>query len=201
MKLYYSPGACSLSPHIVLHEAGLPFEAVLASTKTHQLPDGTDYYTINPKGYVPLLEFDDGQRLTEGPVIVQWIADQVPAKKLAPPAGTMPRYRVMEWLNFVTAELHKQFSPLFNPAYPEEGKAINRERLAGRFAWVDGQLAGRPYLMGDDFTVADAYLYVVTRWTVPMKLDISSRANLAAYMARVARRPAVQRALQVEGLA
>ena len=201
MKLYYSPGACSLSPHIVLHEAGLPFEAVLASTKTHQLPDGTDYYTINPKGYVPLLEFDDGQRLTEGPVIVQWIADQVPAKRLAPPAGTMPRYRVMEWLNFVTAELHKQFSPLFNPAYPEEGKAINRERLAGRFAWVDGQLAGRPYLMGDDFTVADAYLYVVTRWTVPMKLDISSRANLAAYMARVARRPAVQRALQVEGLA
>ena len=201
MKLYYSPGACSLSPHIVLHEAGLPFEAVLASTKTHQLPDGTDYYTINPKGYVPLLEFDDGQRLTEGPVIVQWIADQVPAKRLAPPAGTMPRYRVMEWLNFVTAELHKQFSPLFNPAYPEEGKAINRERLAGRFAWVDGQLAGRQYLMGDDFTVADAYLYVVTRWTVPMKLDISSRANLAGYMTRVAQRPAVQRALQAEGLA
>ena len=201
MKLYYSPGACSLSPHIVLQEAGLPFEAVLASTKTHKLPDGTDYHTINPKGYVPLLEFDDGQRLTEGPVIVQWIADQVPAKKLAPPAGTMPRYRVMEWLNFVTAELHKQFSPLFNPAYPEEGKAINRERLAGRFAWVDGQLAGRQYLMGDDFTVADAYLYVVTRWTVPMKLDISSRANLAGYMTRVAQRPAVQRALQAEGLA
>ncbi len=201
MKLYYSPGACSLSPHIVLQEAGLPFEAVLASTKTHKLPDGTDYHTINPKGYVPLLEFDDGQRLTEGPVIVQWIADQVPAKRLAPPAGTMPRYRVMEWLNFVTAELHKQFSPLFNPAYPEEGKAINRERLAGRFAWVDGQLAGRQYLMGDDFTVADAYLYVVTRWTVPMKLDISSRANLAAYMTRVAQRPAVQRALQAEGLA
>ncbi|HMM51077.1 MAG TPA: glutathione transferase GstA [Burkholderiaceae bacterium] len=200
MKLYYSPGACSLSPHIVLHEAGLPFETVLASTKTHKLPDGTDYYSINPRGYVPLLEFDDGQRLTEGPVIVQWIADQVPQKRLAPPAGTMPRYRVMEWLNFVSAELHKQFSPLFNPAYPEEAKAINREKLLGRYAWVDEQLAGRQYLMGDEYSVADAYLYTVTRWTVPMKLDISSRANLAAFMARVGQRPAVQRALAAEGL-
>lgn len=201
MKLYYSPGACSLSPHIVLHEAGLPFETVLASTKTHKLPDGTDYYSINPRGYVPLLELDDGQRLTEGPVIVQWIADQVPQKRLAPPAGTMPRYRVMEWLNFVSAELHKQFSPLFNPAYPEEAKAINREKLLGRYAWVDEQLAGRQYLMGDEYSVADAYLYTVTRWTVPMKLDISSRANLAAFMARVGQRPAVQRALAAEGLA
>lgn len=201
MKLYYSPGACSLSPHIVLHEAGLPFETVLASTKTHKLPDGTDYYSINPRGYVPLLEFDDGQRLTEGPVIVQWIADQVPQKRLAPPAGTMPRYRVMEWLNFVSAELHKQFSPLFNPAYPEEAKAINREKLLGRYAWVDEQLAGRQYLMGDEYSVADAYLYTVTRWTVPMKLDISSRANLAAFMARMDQRPAVQRALAAEGLA
>lgn len=200
MKLYYSPGACSLSPHIVLHEAGLPFETVLASTKTHKLPDGTDYYSINPRGYVPLLEFDDGQRLTEGPVIVQWIADQVPQKRLAPPAGTMPRYRVMEWLNFVSAELHKQFSPLFNPAYPEEAKAINREKLLGRYAWVDEQLAGRQYLMGDEYSVADAYLYTVTRWTVPMKLDISSRANLAAFMAHVGQRPAVQRALAAEGL-
>lgn len=201
MKLYYSPGACSLSPHIVLHEAGLPFETVLASTKTHKLPDGTDYYSINPRGYVPLLEFDDGQRLTEGPVIVQWIADQVPQKRLAPSAGTMPRYRVMEWLNFVSAELHKQFSPLFNPAYPEEAKAINREKLLGRYAWVDEQLAGRQYLMGDEYSVADAYLYTVTRWTVPMKLDISSRANLAAFMARMDQRPAVQRALAAEGLA
>ncbi len=200
MKLYYSPGACSLSPHIVLHEAGLPFETVLASTKTHKLPDGTDYYSINPRGYVPLLELDDGQRLTEGPVIVQWIADQVPQKRLAPPAGTMPRYRVMEWLNFVSAELHKQFSPLFNPAYPEEAKAINREKLLGRYTWVDEQLAGRQYLMGDEYSVADAYLYTVTRWTVPMKLDISSRANLAAFMARVGQRPAVQRALAAEGL-
>jgi len=201
VKLYYSPGACSLSPHIVLHEAGLPFETVLASTKTHKLPDGTDYYSINPRGYVPLLELDDGQRLTEGPVIVQWIADQVPQKRLAPPAGTMPRYRVMEWLNFVSAELHKQFSPLFNPAYSEEAKAINREKLLGRYAWVDEQLAGRQYLMGDEYSVADAYLYTVTRWTVPMKLDISSRANLAAFMARMDQRPAVQRALAAEGLA
>jgi len=201
VKLYYSPGACSLSPHIVLHEAGLPFETVLASTKTHKLPDGTDYYSINPRGYVPLLELDDGQRLTEGPVIVQWIADQVPQKRLAPSAGTMPRYRVMEWLNFVSAELHKQFSPLFNPAYPEEAKAINREKLLGRYTWVDEQLAGRQYLMGDEYSVADAYLYTVTRWTVPMKLDISSRANLAAFMARMDQRPAVQRALAAEGLA
>ncbi|MCC7059748.1 MAG: glutathione transferase GstA [Burkholderiaceae bacterium] len=201
MKLYYSPGACSLSPHIVLLEAGLPFEAVLASTKSHKLADGTDYYSINPKGYVPLLEFDDGDRLTEGPAIVQWVADQVPEKRLAPPAGTMARYRLMEWLNFVGAEIHKQFSPLFNPAYPEEAKAINRARLSARYAWVDGKLAGHDYLMGDDFTVADAYLFAVTRWTVPMKLDISSQVHLGAYMARVAQRPAVRQALADEGLA
>ena len=201
MKLYYSPGACSLSPHIALREAGLPFEAVLASTKTHKLADGTDYYTINPKGYVPLLEFDNGERLTEGPAIVQWIADQVPERRLAPPAGTMERYRLMEWLNFITTELHKQFSPLFNPAYPEEGKAINRAKLVERFEWVDGQLSGRQYLMGDDFTVADAYLFVVTNWTVPTKIDISAFGNLGAHRERVAKRPAVQQALKAEGLA
>lgn len=198
MKLYYSPGACSLSTHIALHEAGLPFEAVLASTKTHALADGTDYYTINPKGSVPLLEFDDGTRLTEASVILQWIADQVPERRLAPPAGTMPRYRVMEWLNFVSSELHKQFSPLFNPAYPEQAKALNREKLAGRYAWVDGQLEGRQYLLGDDFTVADAYLFVVTRWTVPMKIDLSARANLGAYLKRIEQRPSVQKALHAE---
>lgn len=198
MKLYYSPGACSLSTHIALHEAGLPFEAVLASTKTHALADGTDYYTINPKGSVPLLEFDDGTRLTEASVILQWIADQVPERRLAPPAGTMPRYRVMEWLNFVSSELHKQFSPLFNPAYPEQAKALNREKLAGRYAWIDGQLEGRQYLLGDDFTVADAYLFVVTRWTVPMKIDLSARANLGAYLKRIEQRPSVQKALQAE---
>jgi len=200
MKLYYSTGACSLSPHIVLHESGLPFEAVLASTKTHKLADGTDYYTINPKGYVPLLELDNGERLTEGPAIVQWIADQVPQKKLAPPAGTMPRYRVMEWLNFVSTELHKQYSPLFNPAVPDEMKALQREKLLGRYAWLDAQLAGKSYLTGDDFTLPDAYLYVVTRWAVPLKLDLSARGNVAAFMQRMAARPAVQKALKAEGL-
>lgn len=201
MKLYYAPGACSLSPHIVLREAGLPFEAVRADLQTHSLQDGTDYNTVNPKGYVPLLEFDDGQRLSEGPVIVQWVADQVPALRLAPPAGSMARYRLMEWLNFISSELHKQFSPLFNPAYPDAAKAINREKLLERYAWVDTQLANRPYLMGEDFTVADAYLFVVTRWTAPMQIDISSLPNLSAYMARIAQRPAVQRALREEELA
>jgi len=200
MKLYYSPGACSLSPHIVLREAGLPFELVLASTKTHKLQDGTDYYTINAKGYVPLLEFDDGQRLSEGPAIVQWIADQAPASKLAPAAGTLERYRLQEWLNFITAELHKGFSPLFNPAMPEEGKAIFRAKLLDRFKWVDGQLAGKQFLMGDAFTAADAYLFTVSGWTVPTNLDISGYANLAAWRERIAARPAVQAALKAEGL-
>ena len=200
MKLYYSPGACSLSPHIVLREAGLAFEPVLASTKTHKLQDGTDYYGINPKGYVPLLELANGERLTEGPVIVQYIADQAPAKKLAPAAGTMARYRLQEWLNFITSELHKSFSPLFNPAMPEEGKALYRTRLGERFKWVDGQLAGKNYLMGEDFSVADAYLFVVAGWGKHVGVDISSLANLGAFMARVAARPAVQEALKAEGL-
>ena len=200
MKLYYSPGACSLSPHIVLREAGLAFEPVLASTKTHKLQDGTDYYGINPKGYVPLLELDNGERLTEGPVIVQYIADQAPAKKLAPAAGTMARYRLQEWLNFITSELHKSFSPLFNPAMPEEGKALYRTRLGERFKWVDGQLAGKNYLMGEDFSVADAYLFVVAGWSKHVGVDISGLANLGAFMARVGARPAVQEALKAEGL-
>jgi glutathione S-transferase len=200
MKLYYSPGACSLSPHIVLREAGLPFTPVLASTKTHRLADGTDYYTINPKGYVPLLELDDGQRLSEGPAIVQYIADQVPAKKLAPAAGTMQRYRLMEWLNFVTSELHKGFSPLFNKDFPEAGKEIHRKRVADRLAWVDSQLEGRSYLMGEDFTVADAYLFTVAGWGQYVGIDIKPLKNLSAYMARVAARPAVQEAMKAEGL-
>ena len=200
MKLYYSPGACSLSPHIVLREAGLAFEPVLASTKTHKLQDGTDYYGINPKGYVPLLELDNGERLSEGPVIVQYIADQAPAKKLAPTAGTMARYRLQEWLNFITSELHKSFSPLFNPAMPEEGKALYRTRLGDRFKWVDGQLAGKNYLMGEDFSVADAYLFVVAGWGKHVGVDISGLANLGAFMARVGARPAVQEALKAEGL-
>lgn len=199
-KLYYSPGTCSLSPHIVLREAGLPFELVLASTKTKKLADGTDYNTVNSKGYVPLLELDDGQRLSEGPVIVQYVADQAPASQLAPSAGTMARYRLMEWLNFTSSELHKGFSPLFNPAMPEEAKALARAKLVERLTWVDAQLAGKSYLMGDTFTVADAYLFTVTGWAKYVGVDISGLAHLGAYMGRVAARPAVQAAMKAEGL-
>lgn len=200
MKLYYSPVACSLSPHIVLKEAGLTFEAVLASTKTHKLQDGTDYYGINPKGYVPLLELDNGERLSEGPVIVQYIADQVPERGLIPAAGTMARYRVLEWLNFTTSELHKGFSPLFNPAMPEEAKALFRAKLVDRFTWVDGQLAGKPYLTGEAFCVADAYLFTVANWCQFVGVDIAALAHLGAFMERVRARPAVQAAMKAEGL-
>jgi glutathione S-transferase len=200
MKLYYSPGACSLSPHIVLREAGLAFEPVMAPTKTHKLPDGTDYYTINPLGYVPMLELDDGTRLREGPAIVQYLADQVPARNLAPANGTLPRYRLQEWLTFIGTEIHKSFSPLFNPGMPEAGKQIYRDRLANRFQFVDKELQGKDYLMGDNFTVADAYLYTVTRWSKVMSVDISAYANLVAHHARVEARPAVQEALKVEKL-
>lgn len=200
MKLYYSPGACSLSPHIVLREAGLAFDLVLASTKTHKLQDGTDYYGINPLGYVPLLELDDGTRLREGPAIVQYVADQAPTKNLAPANGTLPRYRLQEWLTFIGTEIHKSFSPLFNPAMPEEGKKIYRERLAGRFKFVDGQLAGKQYLTGDHFSVADAYLFTVSNWAKPMNIDLSAYPNLSAFRDRVAARPAVQEAMKAEGL-
>jgi len=200
MKLYYSPGACSLSPHIALREAGLPFDLVLASTKTKKLADGSDYLAINPKGQVPTLELDDGQRLTEGPAIVQYIADLVPEKKLAPPAGTMPRYRLMEWLNFITSELHKGFSPLFVPTTPEEMKTQVRTRLGERLAWVDRELEGREYLVGENFTVADGYLFVVSGWAQHVNVDISALKNLGAFRQRVAERPAVKAALQAEGL-
>lgn len=200
MKLYYSPGACSLASHIVLRESGLAFEPVLASTKTHQLADGTDYYTINPKGYVPLLELDSGERLSEGPAIVQYIADQVPDKLLAPPAGTMARYRLQEWLNFISSELHKGFGAVFNPAMPEEGKAVMRARVGQRLKWVDTQLDGKTYLMGDAFSVADAYLFTVANWAQHTGVDISGLKHLGAFQARVAARPAVQAAMQAEGL-
>jgi glutathione S-transferase len=200
MKLYYSPGACSLSPHIVLREAGLAFEPVLASTKTHQLLDGTDYYSINPKGYVPLLELDSGERLTEGPAIMQYIADQAPEKKLAPPYGTMERYRVQEWLNFITSELHKGFGVMFNPAMPEEAKGVMRTRLGTRLKWVDAQLEGKQYLMGDSFTLPDAYLFTVTNWGQRVGVDTSDLKNLTAFQARMAARPAVQEAMKAEGL-
>ena len=200
MKLYYSPGACSLSPHIALQEAGLAYTPVLASTKSHKLQDGTDYYTINALGYVPVLELDNGERLREGPAIVQYIADQVPDKQLAPANGTLARYRLQEWLTFIGTELHKGFSPLFNPATPEEYKPMVRERLLQRLQWVDSQLAGKQYLMGDQFTVADGYLFTVTNWTKHVGVDIAALANLGAFMARVAARPAVQAALRAEGL-
>ncbi|MGZ5179406.1 MAG: glutathione transferase GstA [Ramlibacter sp.] len=200
MKLYYSPGACSLSPHIVLREAGLAFDLVLASTKTHKLADGTDYYGINPLGYVPLLELDDGTRLREGPAIVQYVADQVPTKNLAPANGTLPRYRLQEWLTFIGTEVHKAFSPLFMPAMPDEGKQIYRDRLASRFQWIDGQLAGKAYLMGEHFSVADAYLFTVTNWAKPMNIDLSAYPNLVAMRERVGARPAVQEAMKAEGL-
>ena len=200
MKLYYSPGACSLSPHIVLRESGLPFEPVLASTKTHKLADGTDYYTINPKGYVPLLELDNGERLCEGPAIVQYIADQVPTKKLAPANGTMARSRAQEWLNFISSELHKSFSPLFNAAIPEEAKAVFRAKVSDRLRWVNEQLEGKQYLMGDSFSVPDAYLFTVTNWAGRVGIDITSLSHLAAFMTRMAARPAVQAAMKAEGL-
>ena len=200
MKLYYSPGACSLSPHIVLREAGLAFEPVLASTKTHALADGNDYYGINPLGYVPLLELDDGTRLREGPAIVQYIADLVLVKNLAPANGTLPRYRLQEWLTFIGMELHKGFGPLFNPNMPEEAKTISKNRLMERLAFVNGQLEGKQYLMGDNFSVPDAYLFTVTNWARPMKIDLAPYPNLVAFRERMAARPAVQEAMKAEGL-
>jgi len=200
MKLYYSPGASSLAPHIVLEESGLRYDAVLASTKTHQLTDGTDYYTINSKGQVPLLELDSGERLTEGPVIVQYIADQVPDKKLAPAYGTIDRYRLQEWLNYITSELHKNIGMLFNPALPEEGKVVIRARAKSRLQWMDAQLAGKSYLMGDEFSIADPYLFTISRWTRLTGVDTTEMKNLQAFSARMAARPSVVAAMKAEDL-
>lgn len=200
MKLYYSPGACSLSPHIALHESGLAFEAIAAPTKTHKLPDGTDYYTVNPLGYVPFLTLDNGKSLREGPAIVQYIADQVPDKHLAPANGTFERYQLQEWLTFIGTELHKTFSPLFVPTTPAETKSASMERLQSRLKWVDGELSGKQYLMGNTFTVADGYLFVVTNWAQYVGLDLNGYANLVAFRARVAARPAVIAAMKAEGL-
>ena len=200
MKLYFSQGACSLSPHIVMHEAGLAFEAIPAPTKTHQLPDGTDFYTINPLGYVPYLTLDDGRSLHEGPAIVQYLADLVPEKKLAPANGTFERYKLQEWLTFIGTELHKNFSPLFNPSAPDETKEQAKQTLAKRLAWVDSELAGKDYLLGEQFTVADAYLFTVTNWARIVKVDLSTFANLLAYRTRVSERPGVQAAMRAEGL-
>ena len=200
MKLYYSPGACSLASHIALHESGLPFQAIAAPTKTHKLPDGTDYYAINPLGYVPLLELDDGTRLAEGAAILQYIADQVPERHLAPPYGTLPRYRLMSWLSFISSELHKNFSPLFNPASPEDVKAASRERLAGRLRWVNEQLEGQDWLLGADVSVADAYLFTVTNWAPRVGVDLAPYARINELRSRMQGRPAVLAALRAEGL-
>ena len=200
MKLYFSPGACSLSPHIVMREAGLDFEPVMVNTKTHQLADGSDYYAISPNGYVPLLELDNGERLTEGPAIVQYIADLVPAKNLAPANGSMERYRLQTWLNFISSELHKGIGGCFNPAMPEDAKVLMRAKGLDRLKWVDAQLAGKQYLMGDNFCVADAYLFTVANWTKYVDIDISGLTNLGAFMGRMAARPAVQAAMKAEGL-
>ncbi len=200
MKLYYSPGACSLSPHIALEEAGLPYEAIPAPTKTKVLPDGSDFRQVNPLGYVPYLVLDDGTGLREGPAIVQYIADQAPEKKLAPANGTLARYQLQSWLNFIGTELHKGFGPLFNPALGDDAKAVFKAKLLERLTWVDGELAGKQYLTGDDFTVADGYLFTVTNWTKPMAIDISGLKNLVAWRERVAARPAVQAAMKAEGL-
>ncbi|NIF84686.1 glutathione transferase GstA [Comamonas sp. Tr-654] len=200
MKLYYSPGACSLSPHIVLHEAELQHETVMVSTKSHKLQDGTDYYGINPLGYVPFLVLDSGDTLREGPAIVQYLADLAPEKNLAPANGTVARYHLQEWLNFIGTEVHKGFGPLFNPATPEDYKPLARANLIKRLSWVNEQLANKTYLMGDQFTVADAYFFTVTGWAQFVGLDISELQHIQAYRERILARPAVQAAMKAEGL-
>ena len=200
MKLYYSPGACSLSPHIVARELGLPIELKKVNTKDKTVEGGGDYWKVNPRGYVPALELDNGQVLTEGPAIVQYLADQKPEANLAPRNGTLERYRLQEWLNFLTSEIHKSFSPLFKPNTPEEYKKIVKEALAARFDWLDKQLAGKDSLTGNTFTVADAYLFVLTNWTKFHNIDLTRWPNIAAFQKRVGARPKVQEALQAEGL-
>ena len=200
MKLYYSAGACSLAAHIALEEAGLKYEAISAPTKTKVLPDGSDYRKVNPLGYVPYLVLDDGQALRECAIICQYVADQAPARALIPPCGSMARYQLQMWMHFIATELHKGFSPLFNPAMPDEAKKIARDRLQDRLKFVDGELAGKTYLMGTDFTVADGYLFTVTNWAKPMAIDLSPYPNLLAWRERVAARPAVQAAMKAEGL-
>jgi glutathione S-transferase len=198
MKLYYSPGACSLSPHIALHEAGLAHELVRVDLKAKKTESGDDFTKINPKGQVPALMLDNGELLTEGPVIVQAIADKVAAKNLAPARDSAERYKLQEWLNFITTELHKNFGPMFSPVLADDAKAFFKDRVTGKFRYVEGALAGRDYLMGKQFTVADGYLFTMLCWADRMKFDLSAMPNLLAYQARVAARPNVQAALKME---
>ncbi|MFZ5511250.1 MAG: glutathione transferase GstA [Pseudomonadota bacterium] len=199
MKLFYSPGACSMAAHIALREAGLPFQLERVDLKTKKMADGGDFRSLNPNGYVPVLLLDDGQVLTEGAVILQYVADRVPDKKLAPPAGTLERYRLQEWLNFIATEVHKVVGSLYNPAMPMEWQEQVRSLAGRRLAYVAQELEGRDYLM-DGFTVADAYLYTILNWTRLVKVDLSDKPGLLAYMKRVGARPAVQETLAAEGL-
>jgi glutathione S-transferase len=200
MKLYYLKGACSLASYISLCEAGLKFDATSVDRQTKKTADGEDYNQVNPKGYVPALRLDNGEVLTENVVVLQYIADQAPPGKLAPPAGTMARYRLIEWLAFVNSELHKAVSPLFNPAAGEEVKTFARTNLTRRLDWLDKEWGKRQFLMGDQFTVADAYLFVIFGWLPRVGLDTAKWPNLKAFHERVRERPAVQQALKGEGL-
>jgi glutathione S-transferase len=200
MKLYFSPGACSLSPHIVLRETGSKFELEQVNLQNKTLKSGGNFLEVNPKGQVPVLLLDDGDKLTEGPAIVQYIADQKPETGLAPKPGTKQRYHVQEWLNFVTSELHKSFTPLFRPNTPEDYVKIVKENLAARFSYLDKHLADRQYLMGETFTIPDAYCFVVTGWSKYKDIDLGRWPNLNAYIGRIAARPKVQEAMKAEGL-
>ena len=200
MKLYYSPGACSLSPHIALCEAGLPYDLVKVDLKAKKLENGDDFLKINPKGQVPALALDSGELITEGPVIVQMIADKAAGKNLAPARDSAERYKLLEWLNFVGTELHKNFGPMFSPVLADDAKAFFKNRVMGKFKYLDGVLAGRDYLMGKQFSVADGYLFTMLAWADRMKFDLSGLSNLKAYQARIGARPMVQQALIKEGL-
>jgi glutathione S-transferase len=200
MKLYYFRGACALSPHIALLEAGLPFTLVKIDSKTKKTESGADFLAVNSKGAVPTLQLDDGRVLTEGPAIVQYIADQKPESGLAPRAGSFERYQLMEILNYITSEVHKSFSPLFNPESSADTKAAFVANLGKKFDWLSGFLGKKPYLMGDTFTVADGYLFTVLNWTSHVKIDLGKWPVLAEYRSRIAQRPKVQEAMREEGL-
>lgn len=200
MKLYYSPGACSLASHIALHETGLPFDIEKFNGATLKTETGEDFLKINAKGYVPTLKLNDGNILTEGAAILQYIADQKPDSALAPQAGTLERYRLQEWLTYIGTEVHKSFSPLFNKTAAEEVKNYTRDLLGKRLVYVESQLASKPYLMGNGFTVADAYLFVVLGWSSHVGFDLGPYPKIREYLARVSARPAVQAALKAEGL-
>jgi glutathione S-transferase len=200
MKLYYSPGACSLSPHIALLEAGLPYDLVKVDLRAKKLENGDDFLKVNPKGQVPVLALDSGELITEGPVIVQMIADKVAGKNLAPARDSAERYKLLEWLNFITTELHKNFGPMFSPVLADEAKAFFKDRVMGKFKYLESALASKDYVMGKQFTVADAYLFTMLSWAERLKFDLSEMPNLMAYKARVGARPKVQEALTKEGL-